>query len=253
MLSSAPIVIGALDAVAPAGPPTAVSSRRARRQRSPRYNDPVQEEPRSPERQPADASRGAPGNLAREHATRPLVSGTPVVVGLVVLAVAIVSVLVTLGRDPGMPAKLAEQYTAVMAGSLTADVRTSNPDELSEALARAGVPFTPRVAGLEPALVLTGGRRHEVAGRPAAAWLYETPGKDVALVQAFQARLDELGAPDARRDGDGRELLIFRKITQTLACWQDGSLVYVFSSTLPGETVIGLARRHAAAASGGDE
>jgi hypothetical protein len=167
---------------------------------------------------------------------------------VVVLAVAIVSVLVTLGRDPGMPAKLADQYTAVMAGSLTADVRTSNPDELGEALARAGVPFTPRVARLEPALVLTGGRRHEVAGRAAAAWLYETPGKDVALVQAFQGRLDELGAPDERREG----LLIFRKITQTLACWQEGSLVYVFSSTLPGETVIGLARRHAADAAGED-
>jgi hypothetical protein len=169
-----------------------------------------------------------------------------------VLAVAIVSVLATLGRDPGMPARLADQYTAVMAGSLTADVRTSNPDELSEALARAGVPFTPRVARLEPALVLTGGRRHEVAGRPAAAWLYETTGRDVALVQAFQGRLDELGPPDERREGDGG-LLIFRKITQTLVCWQEGSLVYVFSSTMPGETVIGLARRHAAAATREDQ
>jgi hypothetical protein len=173
-------------------------------------------------------------------------------VGVVVLVVAIVTVLVTLRRDPGIPAKLADQYTAVMAGSLTADVRTSNPEQLSEALARAGVPFTPRVAGLEPALVLTGGRRHEVAGRPAAAWLYETPGKDVALVQAFQGRLDELGAPDERREGAGG-LLIFRKITQTLACWQEGSLVYVFSSTLPGETVIGLARRHAAASTGANQ
>ena len=208
-------------------------------------------EPRPPERQPADSGREVPGNLTREHATRPLVSGAPVVVGVVVLVVAIVTVLVTLRRDPGIPAKLADQYTAVMAGSLTADVRTSNPEELSDALARAGVPFTPRVAGLEPALVLTGGRRHEVAGRPAAAWLYETPGKDVALVQAFQGRLDELGAPDERREGN-RGLLIYRKITQTLACWQEGPLVYVFSSTLPGETVIGLARRHAAAAAGED-
>jgi hypothetical protein len=212
----------------------------------------VQGEPRSPERPPAEAGRGVPGNPTREHATRPLVSGAPVVVGVVVLVVAIVTVLVTLRRDPGIPAKLADQYTAVMAGSLTADVRTSNPEQLSEALARAGVPFTPRVAGLEPALVLTGGRRHEVAGRPAAAWLYETPGKDVALVQAFQGRLDELGSPDERREGAGG-LLIFRKITQTLACWQEGSLVYVFSSTLPGETVIGLARRHAAASTGANQ
>ncbi|HZA36605.1 MAG TPA: hypothetical protein VE505_16830, partial [Vicinamibacterales bacterium] len=57
-----------------------------------------------------------------------------------------------------------------------------------------------------------------------------------------------LGTPDdVRRDG-GPGLHIFRKTTQTIACWQEGRLVYVFISTLPGEVVIALARRHAARA-----
>lgn len=200
-----------------------------------------------------EAPRSVSVDARYPHPPRPLVSGTPVVVGLLVLAVAIVTLLVTLGRDPGIPAELAAHYTAVMAGSLAADIETSDPRRLGEALVRVGVPFTPRVAGLEPALVLMGGRPHAVAGRPAAAWLYRTPGMDSVLVQAFGGRLDELGEPEEQRVQAAIELRIFRKTTQTLACWQEGSLVYVFSSTLPSETVIGLARRHAAGARGPED
>jgi hypothetical protein len=209
----------------------------------------VHEPPPETERQTYEALTGSgSAGTPQEHATRPLVSGTPVLIGLLVLAVAIGTVFVTLGRDPGMPAELAEYYTDVMAGALTADIAASDPERLADALVRAGVPFTPRVVGLEPTLALTGGRAHAVAGRPAAAWLYQTPGMDVVLVQAFEGRLDELGAPDEQRHDAGRVLRIFRKITQTLVCWQDGPVVYVLSSTLPSETVIALARRHAPSA-----
>jgi len=43
-------------------------------------------------------------------------------------------------------------------------------------------------------------------------------------------------------------LRVYRKITQTIVCWQDGGQVYVFTSTLPGEVVLGLAKRLAGAA-----
>ena len=71
---------------------------------------------------------------------------------------------------------------------------------------------------------------------------------DSALAEAFEGRLEDLGTPDDVRRDAGVTLLIFRKTTQTIACWQEGRLVYVFISTLPGEVVIALARRHAARA-----
>jgi hypothetical protein len=40
-------------------------------------------------------------------------------------------------------------------------------------------------------------------------------------------------------------LQIYRKMTQTIVCWQEGDLVYSVITTLPSERVIALARRAA--------
>jgi hypothetical protein len=173
------------------------------------------------------------------------VSGAPVFIGVVVVGVAIAAVLLSLGGTPGLPATLSADYTGMMAGSLAPSVQDADPGTLARALAdRVG--FTPRVANLEPEFTLLGGRPHTFAGRRAAAWFYRSPSVDSALAEAFEGRLGELGPPDDTRTDEATTLHIYRKTTQTIACWQDGPLVYAFISTIPSERVIALARRHAA-------
>jgi hypothetical protein len=200
------------------------------------YNDAVIAGPPAPDRgTQADQWTGA----------RPLVSGRPVFIGVLVAGVAIAAVLLSLGRTPGLAATLSADYTAMMAGSLAPSVQDADPGTLAHALARGGLGFTPRIVSLEPEFSLLGGRPHTFAGRRAAAWFFRSPSVDSALAEAFDGRLDELGPPDDTRTDRGVTLHIYHKTTQTIACWQDGPLVYAFISTIPSERVIALARRHA--------
>jgi hypothetical protein len=177
---------------------------------------------------------------------RPLVTGTPVVIGLVVLGIAVTALLMSLGRAPGPASRLSQDYMAMMAGSLAPTVQGADAATLARALAGEGLGFVPRIGSLEPDFTLLGGHRHTFEGRPAAAWFYRSRSMDAALGEAFAGRLEELGPPDDVRREAEATLHIFRKTTQTIACWQDGPLVYVFISTLPSEGVIALARRQAA-------
>ncbi len=174
-------------------------------------------------------------------------SGKPVVIGVVILGIAVTALLTSLGRSPGLPAKLSQDYMGMMAGSLAPTVLAADGPTLARAIAGDDLGFVPRIVSLEPEFTLVGGHRHSFDGRPAAAWFYRSRSVDSALAEAFEGGLDDLGPPDDVRRDAGATLHIFRKTTQTIACWQEGRLVYVFISTLPSEAVLALARRHAAA------
>jgi hypothetical protein len=179
---------------------------------------------------------------------RPLVTGTPVAVGVVILGIALTAMLLSLGRAPGPASKLSQEYMRMMAGSLAPTVKGADAAALARALAGGDLGFVPRIVNLEPEFTLLGGHRHTFEGRPAAAWFYRSRSVDSALTEAFEGRLEDLGTPDDVRRDAGVTLHIFRKTTQTIASWQEGRLVYVFISTLPGEIVVALARRQAARA-----
>ena len=179
---------------------------------------------------------------------RPLVSGTPVIVG-VVAALVIVGVLVfLLTRDPGLAARVSAHYVDTMAGELTPRILSRQPEALARGLADAGLPFTPRVVALDPDLELVGGAVHDVSGRPVGAWFYRNTRADTVLVEAFRGKLDELGEPDQTRAERDPPLYVFHKASQTLLFWQEEGLVYVLVSTLPAERAAALARRLASRA-----
>jgi|GEM_PF-6704833 len=180
--------------------------------------------------------------------SRPIVSGPPVVIGIVVIAIAIGVIFATLGRSPGLPAALSQAYSAVMAGTLTAEVRETEPSALASRLRDAGAGFAPRIGRLAPEFSLIGGQVRDLHGRPAAAWIYQAPDMERILGIAFRGTVADLGAADDRRTDPAPPLEIYRKMTQTIVCWQEGDLVYSVISTLPSERVIALARRAAAPA-----
>jgi hypothetical protein len=169
------------------------------------------------------------------------------VIGVVILGIALTALVMSLGRSPGPASKLSQDYMAMMAGSLAATVQGADAATLARALAGDDLAFVPRIVSLEPEFTLLGGHRHTFEGRPAVAWFYRSPSNDSALGEAFEGRLEDLGPPDDVRRDAGAKLHIFRKTTQTIACWQHGRVVYVFMSTVPSEVVIALARRHAGA------
>lgn len=178
---------------------------------------------------------------------RPRVTGRPVVIGGVIIGVVLVAMLASLTNRPGLAAKISQDYSSMMAGQLQAEVQTSRPDTLAASLAEQGLPFVPRVAGLDPDFVLLGGRHHDMEARKGAVWFYKAPSAELAIAHAFEGQLDALGTPDDTRTDGARTYHIFRKTTQTIVTWQDGAQIYAFTSTLPGEVVIGLARRLAGA------
>ena len=185
--------------------------------------------------------------------SRPMVTGAPVVIGAVVVGAILIVLLASLGRQPDLVARLSQQYTAMMAGTLAPGLRIPDPVRLAEALRTDGLPFTVRVPVLEPDFHLLGGRTTTVDTHPTGAWMYRSSDADMVLVEALDARLAQLGAPDDRRTEQRPELLLYRKTTQTVACWQDGALVYTLISTLPTEQVVRLARRAAATTPGTSE
>jgi anti-sigma factor RsiW len=189
---------------------------------------------------PADDREGWTG-------TRPLVTGLPVVIGAVVVGAVLIVLLASLGRQPDLVARLSQQYTGMMAGTLAPDIHTADPVKLADAFRRNGLPFTVRVSTLEPEFRLIGGRATSVDNRATAAWMYRAADAEMMLVEAFSAPLTALGPSDDRRVDRPPALFLYRKTTQTIVCWQDGPLVYALISTLPTEQVVRLARRAAAA------
>lgn len=179
---------------------------------------------------------------------RPLVSGTPVIVGLVgaLVLVGVLGFLLT--REPGLAARISTHYVDTMAGELTPRIRSRQPEAIARGLADAGLPFTPRVIALDPDLELVGGAVHDVSGRPVGAWFYRNTHAETVLVEAFRGTLDELGEPDQTRADRDPPLHVFHKASQTLLFWQEESLVYVLVSTLPAERASALARRLASPA-----
>jgi hypothetical protein len=173
---------------------------------------------------------------------RPRVTGAPVVVGAVLIGLVIVVITVTLTRSPDIVAKLSLDYVSMMAGQLVPEREERDPQALAGWFG-SHLPAAPRIVPLEPEFTLLGGRRHTVDGRRAAAWFYESPTADRAIAEAVDVRLADMPEPDETRTGAGPPLHVYRKQTQTLVVWEEGGLVYVFISTLPGERVIALARR----------
>jgi hypothetical protein len=179
---------------------------------------------------------------------RPRVGRGPAIVGAAIIALALLVILATLTRSPDIVAQLSQDYVAMMAGRLEPAILERDPQLLGEALS-ANLPDALRVPALDPEFQLRGGRSHEVDGRRAAVWFYEAPHAELALAEAVDVPLSALPEPDETRPGPGPLLRIYRKQTQTVVAWQEGALVYVFISTLPGEQVIALARRMATAGS----
>jgi hypothetical protein len=165
-----------------------------------------------------------------------------------VAGVAILGLVASLLRDPGIPAHVSELYMRVAGGLVTATIAVPDAPVLSARLS-AGPPGLVRVPPLEAAgWHLEGGTHVTLGGRPAATAIYRSALRDYLVWHAFDGRADELPPTADVRDQDGRRYYVHYKATNTLVFWQEGPRLAVLAASLPAEHVMIVARAAAAGA-----
>ena len=159
-------------------------------------------------------------------------------VGIVLLAM-----VASMTRRPGVAALLSQDYTSMMAGLLAPEVQTGDAAVLTSALAEQGLRFAPRIVTLEPDFTLLGGRRHLVEAREGAAWFYRAASAEMAIAEAFEGRLDELGAPDDTRTERTRRCACTARPLRPSCAGRTAARVHVAHRRCQGEVVVRLAKR----------
>lgn len=179
---------------------------------------------------------------SRSETDRPLAHPGPFLVVGAIGFIATFGLVLSLFRDPGLPAHIAESYMRVAGSLVTPDQRTHDPEALS-ALLSAAPPGVVRVPPLEAAgFRLDGGRHVSLGGQPAALAIYHNAQLELVVWHAVTADISTLPAtPDVRDDG-GRRYFLHHKGSTIIAAWQEGPRVATITSTLPADQVMALAK-----------
>lgn len=185
------------------------------------------------------SSDAAPGPSSGE---RPLAHPGPFLVVAGIGLVAAVALVLSLWRDPGLPAHVAESYMRVAGGLVTPDAAGPDAAGVSRALA-AGPPGSVRVPDLSPAgFALAGGGHVTLGGAPAAVAIYQDGEREFLVWHALAGTLDALPPSTDVRDAGGRRFVVHYKATLTLVFWQEGPLLAAVTASLPAEQVVAAAR-----------
>ncbi len=176
------------------------------------------------------------------ESVRPLAHPGPLLVVSAIGAMAILGLVLSLFRDPGLPAHIADSYMRVAGGLVTPERRTHDPAALSTDLS-AVAPGAVRVPALEASgFRLEGGGHVSLGGAPSAIAIYHNAQLDLVVWHAVTADVTTLPATPDVRDADGRRYFLHHKATTIIAAWQDGPRVATITSTLPADQVMTLAK-----------
>ena len=161
--------------------------------------------------------------------------------GLPLLLVAIAAWLYAL-RPADLPSLVAHDDGDFKARVVELGSRTDDGAELESFFRRQGIEFETRVFDLGMmGYRLVGGRVHELAGDPSAAFVYRGPDGQYLLCQMFRGRPEQLPEADEVREHNGIRFHIYRKDGVTLAFWKEGSVLCVLASDIDSEELIQLA------------
>ncbi len=174
--------------------------------------------------------------------TRPLVETRLVVVAAGIGLLAILGLILSLFRDPGVPAVVSRDYTRVAGNLLKPAVHESDPGALTSAFDARQPGLGARVPDLGPAgYHLDGGTVRTVEDHPGVLAIYRNDLQDLLVWQAYAGNVSELPVTSDVRRHEGRRYYVHRKAADVLVFWQDGPRVLVVTSSLPAEQVVKLA------------
>lgn len=179
---------------------------------------------------------------------RPLANAGPVLFIAGIGLVAVIGLVLSLFRNPGLPAYVQDSYMRVAGGLVTPDYSVRNTFGLAATLSQAP-PGVVRVPALDKqGYELDGGTHVTLGGTPAAIAIYHNELRDLVTWHGMIGTLDDLpAAPDLRVLG-GRRYAMHYKASTTIVFWQEGPILMAVTSALPAEHVMVIALAAAAGA-----
>lgn len=172
---------------------------------------------------------------------RPLANAGPILVVAGIGLIAVIALVLSLFRDPGLPAHVEDSYMRVAGGLVTPDYPVRNALGLAATLSQAP-PGSVRVPTLDArGYELEGGTHVTLGGTPAAMAIYHNALRDLVTWHGVMGTSEDLPpAPDLRVVG-GRRYFVHYKATTTIVFWQDGPILMAITSALPAEQVMVIA------------
>lgn len=172
---------------------------------------------------------------------RPLANAGPILCVAAIGLVAVVGLILSLFRDPGIPSYVQDSYMRVAGGLVVPDAAGADPGAVAGALS-ASPPGQVRVPLLESqGYTLAGGTHVELGGSPAALAIYHNTLRDLVTWHGLTGVVSQLPeAPEVRSVG-GRQYYLHYKASTTIVFWQEGPTLVALTSTLPAEQVMVLA------------
>jgi hypothetical protein len=154
---------------------------------------------------------------------------------------AVVGLVLSLFRDPGLPSYVQDSYMRVAGGLVTPDYTVRNAFGLAATLSQAP-PGAVRVPALDLRdYTLEGGTHVSLGGTPAALAIYHNTLRDLVTWHGIRASADDLPPPPEQRVLAGRRYLLHFKATTTIVFWQEGPILMAITSALPAEQVMTIA------------
>jgi len=170
---------------------------------------------------------------------RPLANAGPILFVAGIGLVAVVGLVLSLFRDPGLPSYVQDSYMRVAGGLVTPD--RVEAAALSATLSRA-MPAPVRVPVLGAQHYrLDGGTNVTLGGTPAALAIYYNPQRDLVTWHGVRATTDVLPPAPEQRDVGGRRYFLHYKATTTIVFWQEGAILMAITAALPAEHVMAIA------------
>jgi hypothetical protein len=172
---------------------------------------------------------------------RPLANAGPILVVAGLGLVAVIALVLSLFRDPGLPAYVQDSYMRVAGGLVAPDRAEAGATGLSAALSQAP-PGAVRVPALNGhGYTLDGGTHVTLGGTPAAIAIYHNGLRDLVTWHGVIGTLDDLPpTPDLRVLG-GRRYAMHYKASTTIVFWEEGPILMAVTSALPAEHVMAIA------------
>lgn len=155
-------------------------------------------------------------------------------------AAALVVLAVWVWRPATLPSSAADDVARVISGAQPLDLQTSDPAALERLFTARGLP----VRVLDLAMMgwqLEGGQMQTLASRPSALYVYHRADGRRLVCQMFAGTMADLPPPAETRHGGGFTFAVYHEGRHTVVFWQEGDILCVLGSDLPGEEVIALA------------
>jgi hypothetical protein len=182
-----------------------------------------------------------PSDSAPSDGERPFASPGPILVVAGIGLVCVVGLVLSLFRNPGLPAYVEESYMRVAGSLVTADYRVRNTLDLAAMLSQAP-PGLVRVPALESqGYKLVGGSHVTLGGAPAALAIYHNTLRDLVVWHGVTASIEELPPAPDLRVVSGRRYYVHYKASTTIVFWQEGPILMSITSALPAEHVMAIA------------